>query len=124
MVPQSIDDEFLQCAGDGIQPPGVPSCMEGFVFSLSIFDILHDVLAVIYSPHESKRDGDHGNQHRKAMHKLVDTLSLNSRLNDLMESIPDHLKLPKPSENAMGQSRFHFDVQAQVLHCRFVFFHI
>jgi len=58
------------------------------------------------------------------MLRLVDTLSLNSRLEDLLEGMPDCLKLSNNHEDAPAQSMDMFYVQAQVLHCRFVHHHI
>jgi hypothetical protein len=122
--PKAIDDQLLQCAGEGSQPVGLPSYIEGFVYSLGIFEILNDVLAVTHSLQEDEYASERRDRGRKSMLRLVDTLSLNSRLDDMEESMPDRLKLSKIHEHVLAQSRDVFYAQAQVLHCRFVQHHI
>ncbi|KAH6613057.1 fungal-specific transcription factor domain-containing protein [Boeremia exigua] len=116
--PKAIDDEFLQHAGEGSQPPGLPSYLEGFVYTIDLFEILDDVLAVTHNLHDDEPGGDHRDRARKPVLRLVDTLSLNSRLEDLAENIPDRLKLAYTNESVLPRSRDMFSVQAQVLHCR------
>lgn len=122
--PKAIDDEFLQSAGEGSQPLGLPSYVEGFVYSLGLFDILDDVLAVTHTLQEDENAGEYKDRGRQSVLRLVDTLSLNSRLEDLVESMPDRLKLSKIDEDVLAQSRDMVYVQAQVLHCRFVQHHV
>jgi hypothetical protein len=123
MPPKAIDDEFLQYAGEGSQPLGLPSYVEGFVYSLGLFEILDDVLAMSHNPQEEDEEEHatgHRHQARKSMSRLVDTLSLDSRLEDLVNSMPDRLRLSETHENSLAHSRNAFYVQAQVLHCRYV----
>ena len=124
LLPQAIDDEFLQCAGEGSQPSGLPSYIEGFVYSLGLFEILDDVLPVTYNLPEHEHADDHRNQGKSPAHKLADTLSLNSRIEDLVEKIPHHLRLSKNSEGVLAEARRRFYVQAQILHCRFVQYYV
>jgi hypothetical protein len=56
MPPKAIDDEFLQCAGEGSQPLGLPSYVEGFLYSLGLFEILDDVLAVSHDSQEEDEE--------------------------------------------------------------------
>ena len=123
--PKAIDDESLQCAGEGSQPLGLPSYVEGFVYSLGLFEILDDVLAVSHNLQEEDEEHADGHRHqcRKYMSRLVDTLSLNSRLEDLVNSMPDHLRLSRTHEDVSALSRDAFYLQAQVLHCRYVQHH-
>ena len=118
--PQAIDDEFLQCVGEGSQPLGLPSYIEGFVYSLGLFEILEDVLAAAYTSPRHEDDHDQGNQTGSLEYLLDDTVSLNSRLDDLVEKIPNYLEKIRSSPGTLDQSRRGFHVQAQTLHCRFV----
>ncbi|KAL2067531.1 hypothetical protein VTL71DRAFT_1956 [Oculimacula yallundae] len=121
ILPQVIDDEFLQCVGEGSQPPGLPSYTEGFVYSLGLFEILADVLAVDYTSSRSQDDHDSGsqtNQGRNCEHILTNTISLNSRLDDLVERIPNHLRESRSSSSTLAQSRRRSHVQSQTLECR------
>ena len=123
MPPKAIDDEFLQWAGEGSQPLGLPSYVEGFVYSLGLFEILDDVLAVSHdSQEEDEEEHTDGHRHRdrKPMSRLVDTLSLNSQLEDLVNSMPDRLRLSGTHVAVLAHSRDALHVQAQVLHCRYV----
>lgn len=120
--PKAVDDEFLQHVDEGCQPLGLPSYVEDFVYSLGLFEILDDVLAMTHNLHED--DGEHGDRGRKSTLRLVDTLSLNSRLEELVESMPDCLKLSMHHEDVPAQTMDMFYVQAQVLHRRFVQHHI
>jgi hypothetical protein len=121
MPPKAIDDAFLQCAGEGFQPLGLPSYVEGFVYSLGLFEILDDVLAVSHdSQEEDEEEHTDGHRHRdrKPMSRLVDTLSLNSQLEDLVNSMPDRLRLSGTHVAVLAHSRDALHGQAQVLHCR------
>ncbi|OBT71290.1 hypothetical protein VF21_10627 [Pseudogymnoascus sp. 05NY08] len=48
--PLAIDDEFSSDTGSVVQPAGVPSQFDCFVYSIDFFDILSDVLDVFYTP--------------------------------------------------------------------------
>ncbi|KFZ17080.1 hypothetical protein V502_04762 [Pseudogymnoascus sp. VKM F-4520 (FW-2644)] len=120
--PQAIDDEFLQHVGEGCQPPGLHSKLDGFVYSLSLFDILDNVLSTIYSSSDDKIE--HPSQekpHLTLMKRLASTFTLNSQLDDLLENIPTHLKLQGNFTYNAGQMKRCFQVQAKTLNCRILY---
>jgi hypothetical protein len=119
--PQAIDDEFLQHIGEGCQPPGLHSKMDGFVYSISLFDILDNVLSTMYSP--SNNEIEHlseENPHVKFTKRLVSTFTLNSQLDHLLQNIPTHVKLQENSAGTADKMKRCFQVQAKTLNCRFV----
>ena len=118
--PQVIDDEFLQHVGEGFQPPGLRSYFEGFVYSLSLFEILDDVLASIYHLLEDDNNDDHQNHGKIFATRLANTLLLNSRLDNLIDRIPNHLRLTNHILDVAGQTKRSFQVQAETLQYRFV----
>jgi len=119
--PQAIDDEFLQHVGKGCQPPGLHSKMDGFVYSISLFDILDNVLSTIYSSSNDKIEHPpQENSHLTFTRRLVSTFTLNSQLDDLLQNIPTHLKLQGNFTDNAGQMERCFQVQAKTLNCRFV----
>ncbi|KFY83604.1 hypothetical protein V498_07940, partial [Pseudogymnoascus sp. VKM F-4517 (FW-2822)] len=120
--PQAIDDEFLQHVGKGCQPPGLHSRMDGFVYSISLFDILDNVLSTIYSSSNDKIE--HPSQeepHLTFTKRLVSTFTLNSQLDDLIKNIPTHLKLQEGFEDNAGQMKRCFQVQTKTLNCRILY---
>jgi hypothetical protein len=119
--PQAIDDEFLQHVGKGCQPLGLHSKMDGFVYSISLFDILDNVLSTIYSSSSDKIEHpSQENPHLIFTQRLVSTFTLNSQLDDLLKNIPTHLKLQGNFTDNAGQMKRCFQVQAKTLNCRFV----
>lgn len=91
-LPQKIDDEFLQDFGEGFQPIGNFSKLEGFVYSIQLFDILDNVLTTIYA--SSNGEVAIENRNLGFAKKLAGTVMLNSQLDDLLRNTPAHLKLP------------------------------
>ena len=121
--PQAIDDEFLQHVGEGCQPPGLHSKMDGFVYSISLFDILDHVLSTIYSSSDDKIEHPpQENPHLAFTKRLASTFTLNSQLDDLLKNIPTHLKLQGNFTNNAGQMKRCFQIQEKTLNCRFIAF--
>ncbi|OBT45237.1 hypothetical protein VE00_03662 [Pseudogymnoascus sp. WSF 3629] len=120
--PQAIDDEFLQHVGKGCQPLGLHSKMDGFVYSISLFDILDNVLSTIYSSSSDKIEHpSQENPHLIFTQRLVSTFTLNSQLDDLLKNIPTHLKLQGNFTDNAGQMKRCFQVQAKTLNCRILY---
>lgn len=115
--PMVIDDEYLNEEQDAIQPADKVPRLGLFVWSLKLYDILYEILATLYNKGPEKsalrcRDGENWNL-------LSDVLTLNQRLDEFQEQLPEYLR---PQTQSMSppnlQNADHEKLQRQVLHCR------
>ncbi|KAF3395135.1 hypothetical protein DPV78_009209 [Talaromyces pinophilus] len=105
-LPQMIDDEYLLDEGEGCQPPQLRSFIEGFVYSIRLFDILHDVLIACYSP---SIGGD-------VLDKQLSTvMRINSDLDRFLQDLPPHLSVEKRPEDSQDNS---FSLYCNILNYR------
>ncbi|CZR66265.1 uncharacterized protein PAC_16166 [Phialocephala subalpina] len=121
-VPLSIDDKVLSETGEGVQPVGVHSQLDGFVHSLGFFDLLGDVLKVFYTTAEARSRSDNGLE-TQPLSSLSKTLALNSRLDEFLNSLPHHLQLHSKI-NSTRSPRTGFELQALTLYYRSLYLRI
>ncbi|RDW63567.1 hypothetical protein BP6252_11112 [Coleophoma cylindrospora] len=118
-APEAIDDEFLQQEGEGQQPCGLPARMACTAYSYGLFDILDDVLSTFYSQNSSVDSNACPNDLRRtSLQSLFDVLTMNSRLDDLVNGIPSHLKMETDLGIYEERLRKCFELQRGVLYCR------
>lgn len=117
--PLGIDDEFLNEEHEGVQPVEKVPRLGLFVWSLNLYDILHEILTTLYHKGQDKsalrgRDGENWKL-------LSDILTLNQRLDEFLERLPEYLR---PQSQSMSppdsQNADHEKLQRQVLQCRLV----
>ena len=123
--PQLIDDEYLLSSGQGRQPQDQESHLAFFTHSISLFDILSEVLSTIYL-----RDGGHDLLPTQPIPQstdknLHDVMRLSSELDRFFANIPSHLR-PDSTQYANVESPHRqrsacFNLQANVLYCRFLY---
>lgn len=123
-LPEAIDDEYLQTSNEGIQPQNYNSRLAFFILSVALFDILSDVLSIVY--HESPLQ-DRSSTTREAINssstRLHETMQLSARLDKFESEIPAFLRIKASSSEALNPSSQVstpdiFTLQANVLHCR------
>jgi hypothetical protein len=89
------------------------------MYSLGLFEILEDVLAAAYTSLRNE-DDDQCNRVEDSEHILANIVSLKTRLDEVVEKMPNHLKESRSSFGTLAQSRRSFHIQAQTLSCRCV----
>jgi hypothetical protein len=118
-LPQMVDDEILLQEGEGSQPSNIESRMGLFIFSIKLFDILHDVLATVYSPYEGSSSYQATGTRWWSGQRLNDMLRLNTALDDLLEIVPDHLKFSNAPRTANNTDRGWQAMQANLFQSRY-----
>jgi hypothetical protein len=118
-LPQMVDDEILLQEGEGSQPSNIESRMSLFIFSIKLFDILHDVLATVYSPYEGSSSYQATGTRWWSGQRLNDMLRLNTVLGDLLEIVPDHLKFSNAPRTANNTDRRWQAMQANLFQSRY-----
>lgn len=122
--PEAIDDEYLQTSDDGIQPPDCNSRLTFFIRSIALFEILSDVLSIVY--HENLQQDrtsttkEAANGSTKYLHEVM---QLSARLDKFESDIPAFLRidassLAKSNGGIQPDTSDTFRLQANVLHCR------
>ncbi|KAI9159141.1 Sorbicillinoid biosynthetic cluster transcription factor 2 [Paramyrothecium foliicola] len=116
-LPAMIDDEFLdtQTEPSAIRPDGGATVMAFFRKSLELYEIINDILIQLYLDPKEFRS--------KNFHHLGIVLSLDQRLVEWSESLPDHLKysFAVPNETLVFR-RQRVVLRARYLQARMVLF--
>ena len=94
-LPQAIDDEYLLVNAEGCQPVGLEPRMNLFIYSIKLWNILHDVLSTFYSGSRNSCFIDKVEVHGWSPSWLNDLLRLDEALDGLQTSLPGNLKLAK-----------------------------
>lgn len=124
--PQAIDDDYLLPTGDdGVQPLQRQSQLAFFIHSISLFDILSDILSTIYPP-DAASSQEKVPARSTTTATLQHIMKLSSDLDRFQANIPFHLRTHgKASFNnhpgAYDQQTATFNLQANVLYCRFLY---
>ncbi|KIW70142.1 hypothetical protein PV04_02442 [Phialophora macrospora] len=92
-LPQAIDDEYLLSTAEGCQPVGQESRMLLFIYSIKLWNILHDVLSTFYSGKQSTCFVGRVEVHGWSPSWLNDLFQLEQSLEELEDSLPERLKL-------------------------------
>ncbi|KAJ9616544.1 hypothetical protein H2200_000263 [Cladophialophora chaetospira] len=119
-LPQAIDDEYLLETTEGTQPASQESRMNLFIFSIKLWNILHDILSTFYSGSRNSCFVDEVEVHGWSTTWLYDLLKLDNALDDLQSSLPESLKLEK-LEAAALQVQDSDRLQIYVFHSRFLY---
>ncbi|KAK5049368.1 hypothetical protein LTR84_004297 [Exophiala bonariae] len=118
--PLVIDDEYLTEQHEGVQPSEEVPRLGLFVWSLKLYDILHEILATLYNK-RSERPGPRGRDGEN-WNLLSDILTLNQRLDEFQAQLPEYLR---PQTQSMSPPNLrkadHKNLQRHVLHCRFLY---
>jgi hypothetical protein len=92
-LPQILDDEVLLPEGNKPQSRHTESRIALFVYSIKLFDILHEILVTIYNISERNYENEITSCRWWSGQRLHSMLRLNAALDDLLETVPIHLKL-------------------------------
>lgn len=83
-LPQSIDDEYLQSEGEGVQPAGTTSKLEVFIQSIHMSGLLGDILNQQYHQRAGRLPTLSGDNR-----ELVESvLALETRIETVRKNIP------------------------------------
>ncbi|KAJ9653735.1 hypothetical protein H2198_007133 [Neophaeococcomyces mojaviensis] len=125
--PQLIDDEYLLISGESVQPPKHQSQLAFFTVSISLFEILSDVLSTIY-PNDTAQGLSSPMNISQAWRSscLHNVMRLSSELDRFWSNIPQHLRTsddqPCVNQSSIRNKRLAtFNLQANVLYCRFLY---
>ncbi len=115
-----IDDEHLLKEGFGSQPPGVPSHMGLFIFSLELFDIMDDILSTFYLHGDRKLLSKQSSPAEGPL-AISEILKFDSRLESFYESLPAHLNVGRATPSPIPAGSGHISLQSNILYCRCVY---
>lgn len=119
-VPSLIDDEFLSRGSVGVQPPGSSPRLSLFISSITLFEILDDVLHKFYIQEDSRSQMKNQFIAQWSLENAMDVSKLNTRLEDFMNNLPTHLRPGGPSESSSLDENSSTTLQMRVLNGRFV----
>ncbi|KAJ4322522.1 hypothetical protein N0V84_004768 [Fusarium piperis] len=118
-LPSLIDDEFLSADGQGEQPQDRPSRLGLLVWSSKLFLILDEILLSFYAPHPQKSVDIMAENDLNVRQIISDVMSLNRRIEEFFDSIPEYLRLEAGSELTIPeQQEVSVTIQKQILNCR------
>ncbi|KAK4123139.1 hypothetical protein N657DRAFT_645869 [Parathielavia appendiculata] len=87
--PLAIDEEYLSTTEEGRQPEGLPSRMDMNIYSMKILEIMEEMRAAARAPQLKLKQSEH--------EVLVPDpgvlLRLSSKIDDLLDGVPPHLRL-------------------------------
>lgn len=114
-VPQPIDDQYLSRTKEGRQPDSIPSIIALPIHTVKLAPILDDCRAVSIA-RGSQASGYRGPD-------PLTVLSINSRLDQYLDDMPEHLKVDADmSKYAIGEAEiFTFRMQGHVLRTRVMY---
>lgn len=97
-LPQEIDDEYLSVTGEGRQPEGLPSRLTFNLLGVKTTSVIDDMRAMRFTPN-SKRAAASGSSRSTSGPDPGAILQINSRLEDIIQSLPPHLDISLGSIN-------------------------
>lgn len=124
--PTIIDDQYLSTNGQGVQPPGLRSRMTLFVYSIRLFDIMDEILSEFYA-HQGEKSGSNSNSPKSfdswSVRDLASILTINAKLDDFRESVPQIFKditqgSYTPGTNPFAPHELHLMLQSKILRSR------
>lgn len=118
-LPSMIDDEYLMEAGEGVQPIGLPSQMSLFVYTIRLFDILEEVLAIFYSAQCNLFFEDETRLGSQASEAFSEVLRLEAKLNQFNSEIPRFLRAENLFESQDRPWYIHVVMQSSILRNRY-----
>lgn len=120
-LPLLVDDEFLLSNGEGQQPEDTISYLGLFVSSITLYEIMADVLAMSSAYRELRLRETQKSRPWWDFHSLDRILEINKALEEFELSLPTHLRAPQSYDEAIKNSQRMAWIQAKILHCRYVF---
>jgi hypothetical protein len=88
-LPLPIDEEYLSTTEEGRQPEGLPSRMDMHNYSMKILEILDEMRSAARAPRLKIKQSDH----EFSIPDPGVLLRLSSKIDDLLEGVPPHLRL-------------------------------
>lgn len=115
-----MDDEYLLSDGEGHQPVSTVSYMGLFLWSLKLFDIMSEVLALSNRLKEDAAQSSEAVAIWWRSHLLDDILKIDRTLDHFLEMLPDHLRPQQNSAENWTDDRDNMQWrQTKILQCRF-----
>lgn len=118
-MPALIDDEYLRTDGVGQQPPGIPSRIGLLVSSSSLFTILDEILASLYSENLRNNLSEILQDDTRVQEMILGVLILNRRLESFVDTVPDYIRGAISTNRVPKEQITSVQIQEQVLFCRY-----
>ncbi|KAK4034444.1 activator of stress genes 1 [Parachaetomium inaequale] len=87
-IPLAVDEEYLSTTEEGRQPDGLPSRMEMLIYTVKTVEVLEEMRAAARAPRLKLNNQGH----EFSMPDPSALLHLNSKIDDLLEQLPLHLR--------------------------------
>ncbi|KUJ21336.1 uncharacterized protein LY89DRAFT_715544 [Mollisia scopiformis] len=118
-LPILMDDEYLLSDGEGRQPVNTVSYLGLFLWSLKLFDIMSEVLALSNRQKEDATQSNEAGIPWWRSHLLDDILKIDRTLDHFLETLPSHLRPQQISGENRTDDRDNMQWrQAKILQCR------